>query len=402
MLRINYNNHIKQTSNGVKKNKYTIGIDARMYGASQTGIGTYIEYLIKNLLEIDPVAQQVDYGAGQLNFYKIFLMEPEFGNFKISQENVEKIKVNSRWYGWREQLVFPWQIAREKIDLMHFPHFNVPVFYRGKFITTIHDLTPLYFPGRKMGGSWFRKKAFNFVFRNAAQKAEKIIAVSNYTKNDLMKNFSVDEEKIKVIYEGIKKLPNKNFVNLENYKITKPYILYVGVWRQHKNLVGLIRAFDILVKKYNMDLQLVLVGSEDPYYPEIRKIWESLDLADKIITPGFLSDDELANFYQNAALFVIPSFAEGFGFVGLEAAMAGTPVVSSNVTSLPEILGEGAVYFAPYDVNDMAEKMRTVLLDANLRNKLIVKAYENLKKYSWQKMARETLELYRDALYLRG
>ena len=373
----------------MKKNKYTIGIDARMYGAAQTGIGTYIEYLIKNLLEAD-----------KNNFYKIFLMEPEFGNFKIIQENVEKIKVNSRWYGWREQLILPWQMARKKVDLMHFPHFNVPIAYRKKFIVTIHDLTPLYFPGRKMGGSRFRKNVFKFVFGNAVRKAEKIIAVSNYTKNDLMKNFSVDEKKIKVIYEGIKKMSAQGGLTLgwEKYGIKKPYILYVGVWRQHKNLVGLIKAFDILIKKYNMDLQLVLVGSEDPYYPEIRRAWEDLTLENRIATPGFLKDEEMTGFYQNAVLFVIPSFAEGFGFVPLEAAAAGTPVVSSNVTSLPEILGDGAIYFNPYDINDMAEKMRIVLLDADLRNKLVSKARENLKKYSWQKMARETLELYGDIL----
>ena len=360
-----------------------------MYGAAQTGIGNYIEYLIKNLLEAD-----------KNNFYKIFLMEPEFGNFKIIQENVEKIKVNSRWYGWREQLILPWQMARKKVDLMHFPHFNVPIAYRKKFIVTIHDLTPLYFPGRKMGGSRFRKNVFKFVFGNAVRKAEKIIAVSNYTKNDLMKNFSVDEKKIKVIYEGIKKMsPCEGFPEGRGkYGITKPYILYVGVWRQHKNLVGLIKAFDILIKKYNMDLQLVLVGSEDPYYPEIRRAWEDLTLENRIATPGFLKDEEMTGFYQNAVLFVIPSFAEGFGFVPLEAAAAGTPVVSSNVTSLPEILGDGAIYFNPYDINDMAEKMRIVLLDADLRNKLVSKARENLKKYSWQKMARETLELYGDIL----
>lgn len=358
-----------------------------MYGAAQTGIGTYIEYLIKNLIEINSD-----------NFYKIFLMEPEFSNFKINQNNTEKIKVNSRWYGWREQLVFPRQIAREKIDLMHFPHFNVPVLYRGKFITTIHDLTPLYFPGRKMGGSWLRRKAFKFVFGNAVRKAEKIIAVSNYTKKDLLKNFSVDEKKIKVVYEGIKKMESGVKINPSHYGINKPYILYVGVWRQHKNLIGLIRAFDVLVKKYNMDLQLVLVGTEDPYYPEIRKTWEELGLENRIVTPGFLKDDEIASFYQNAALFVIPSFAEGFGFVALEAAATGTPVASSGATSLPEILGEGAIYFDPYNIDDMAEKMRAVLLNADLRNKVILKARENIKKYSWQKMARETIRLYADIL----
>lgn len=358
-----------------------------MYGSAQTGIGIYIEHLVRNLLEID-----------RRNFYKIFLMEPEFGGFEIAQNNVEKIKVGSRWYGWREQLVLPWQMAGRGINLMHFPHFNVPIFYRGKFITTVHDLTPLYFPGRKMGGSWLRKKAFNFVFGNAVRKAKKIIAVSDYTKNDLIKNFLVDNKKIKVVYEGIKKMKSGAKIDLSRYGIRGSYILYVGVWRQHKNLVGLIKAFDVLIKKYNMDLQLVLVGTEDPYYPEIRKTWEKVGLGNRIVAPGFLKDDEIASFYQNASLFVVPSFAEGFGFVALEAASMGTPVVSSNTASLPEVLGDGAVYFNPYDIDDMARKMRVVLLDADLRNKLIFRAFENIKKYDWQKMTQETLKLYEEIL----
>lgn len=368
-----------------KKNQYTIGIDGRMYGAAQTGIGIYIEYLIKNLLEID-----------KDNFYKIFLLEPEFNRFSERSENAQKIKVNSRWYGWKEQLVLPWQMMRRGIDLMHFPHFNAPILYRGKFITTIHDLTPLRFPGRKIGGRWHRNKAFKYVFNSTARRAIKIIAVSNYTKNDLVRNFGVNDSKVRVIYEGVRKLGTTQ--PLTNQLIVKPYIFYVGVWREHKNLVGLIRAFDILVKKYNLDLQLVLGGGENPYYPEIRKTWEGLGLRDRIVAPGFLTDEELAYFYKNASLFVIPSFAEGFGFVGLEAMACGAPVAASNAMSLPEVLGNGAAYFNPRDVNNMAETMFRVLTDKFLRQDLIQNGRQQVQKYSWRQMAEETLELYQDVL----
>lgn len=369
----------------INKSQYTIGIDARMCGAAQTGIGIYIEYLIKNLLEID-----------QVNFYKIFLLESEFNRLEINQSNAQKVKVNSRWYGWKEQLVLPWQMMRKRVDLMHFPHFNAPILYRGKSIVTIHDLTPLRFPGRKMGGSLYRKKAFKYVFSNAVRRASKVIAVSSYTKNDLMRNFGVNEDKIRVIYEGVRKLKAKSLST--NQLIVKPYIFYTGVWREHKNLIGLIKAFNILIKKYHMDLWLVLGGKEDPYYPEIRKTWEKLGLRDKIITPGFLSDEELTVFYKNASLFVIPSFAEGFGFVGLEAMAYGTPVAASDIMSLPEVLGNGAVYFNPRDVNNMAETMRKVLTDEFLRQDLIQKGRQQVQKYSWRKMAKETLRLYRDIL----
>lgn len=368
-----------------KKSQHTIGIDARMYGAEQTGIGVYIEYLIKNLLEID-----------QENFYKIFLLESEFSRFNDNYRNARKIKVNSRWYSWREQLVLPWQMMRERIDLMHFPHFNAPILYRGKFITTIHDLTPLRFPGRKMGGSSYRKKAFKYVFSNAVRRASKVIAVSNYTKNDLIQNFGVNEDKVRVIYEGVRKLKAKPLS--ANQVIVKPYIFYTGVWREHKNLIGLIKAFNILIKKYHMDLWLVLGGKEDPYYPDIRTTWEELGLQNRVVTPGFLTDEELTLFYKNASLFVIPSFAEGFGFVGLEAMACGAPVVASSIMSLPEILGNAAIYFNPYDVNDIAEKIREVLTKDILRRDLIQKGYENIKKYSWRKMAEETLQLYKNIL----
>jgi len=149
----------------------------------------------------------------------------------------------------------------------------------------------------------------------------------------------------------------------------KPYILYVGNAYPHKNLKRLNLAFEKLVKEHNLDYELILITE-------------------------FVSEEELDNLYKNAALFAFPSLCEGFGLPPLEAMARGVPVVSSNATSLPEILGDAALYFDPLDVDDIAEKIKKALTDENLRKKLIEKGLEQVKKYSWQKMAEETLELY--------
>ncbi len=418
----------------------TIAIDARMYGATQTGIGNYIYHLMKYLFKID-----------KKNNYLVFLLPEEYDKFELPNERVKKIKVTAKWYGWKEQLIFPFEILKYKINLIHFPHFNSPIlyhliigaqnfvslrFYKTKTITTIHDLTPYYFPGHKMN-SWLRRKSFKLVFSTAVKRSSRVIAVSEYTKKDMIKIFlnnshchceggtteaiplqssrvvvtglprsaiaplaMTENNKIQVIYEGV----DEQFRVIENYgkietikekyKITRPFIFYTGVWRNHKNLVGLIKAFDLIVNKYKMNYQLVLGGKEDSYYPEVRQTWEKLNLGDRIIRTGFISKEELPLFYNAADIFVIPSFREGFGLIGLEAMACGTPVVSSNKTSLPEILGDAAVYFSPTDHKEMAEKIAQVIQDKDLKSGLIQKGFQQIEKYDWKKMAEETLRMY--------
>ena len=372
-------------SNGVK-----IGIDARMYGPKQTGIGNYIKNLIKHLAEID-----------KENEYIIFLLEKEFEKFNSPAENFKKQKVSAHWYSWREQIILPFEFKKVKIDLMHFPHFNRPILYFGKSIVTIHDLTPKFFPGHKMN-SLIRKIGFWITFNQSLRKAKKIIAVSQATKNDIVKHFKISPKKIAIIYEGIDKakfqIPDSRFQILKKYNITKPFILYVGVWRNHKNMVGLIKAFDILLKKYKLNYQLVLTGEENPYYPEIRKTWQNLNLEKNIICPGFVSKKDLVRLYSRTSLCVIPSFYEGFGLVGLEAMSQGAPVVSSHILCLREILGNAAIFFNPYDANDMAEKLFLILSDENLKEKLIKQGFEQIKKYDWKKMAEKTLGIYKKAI----
>ncbi len=367
----------------------TIGIDARMYGYAQTGIGNYIRHLLEFIFEIDKV-----------NNYVIFLMPEEYENFKIPNQRVKKVKVNCKWYSWKEQLILPIALYKEKLDLMHFTHFNSPILYFKKSAITIHDITPYFFPGHKMK-SPIRKIGFRLVFYSSVKKAKKIIAVSNSTKNDIIKYFKINPRKIKVIYEGV----DAQFKIIENeqaladlkskYSIQKPFLFYTGVWRNHKNLVGLIKAFKLVREKYRLDINLVLGGKEDPYYPEVRNTWESLGLEKDIVPVGFIDQAELPIFYNAADAFIIPSFYEGFGLIGLEAMSCGTPVISSNRTSLPEILGNAAVYFDPKKPEEMAEKINMVFSDKKLYNELRNNGFERIKKYSWNEMGKETFDLYK-------
>ena len=375
-----------------KSKKYKIGIDARMYGYAQTGIGNYIRHLLKYIFELD-----------KENNYVIFLLPEEYDNFELPNERIRKIKVSAKWYGWKEQLLFPIELYKENLDLMHFTHFNSPVLYFKKSIVTIHDVTPYFFPGHKMK-SVIRKIGFRTVFFSSVKKASKVIAVSENTKIDIVKHFKIKKNKIDVIYEGADsqfKVINNNQKITEikkKYNITKPFIFYTGVWRNHKNLVGLVKAFGILKNKYKLNYQLVLGGKEDPYYPEVRKTWEKLGLKKEIIRTGFIKQEELPLFYNAAKLFIIPSFYEGFGLIGLEAMACGTPVVSSNKTSLPEVLGDAAIYFNPNNPEEMAEKMKLVLTDKKLYNELREKGFKQIRKYSWKRMGKETMMIYEKIL----
>jgi len=387
--------------------KYKIGIDARMYGPKQTGIGTYISNLIYQIELID-----------KTNEYFIFLLPHNFDLIKNLPSNFHKIKVYSHWYTLREQTVFLKKILSYKLDLIHFTHFNLPVLYPRKFILTIHDITPKFFPGHKMGKSWYRRKAYDFIIKKGIKKAEKIIVPSQKTKRDLVNFYHAEENKIAVIYEGINKKKSieqrKDF--LENYSQNKeiarkevlsiinpklenlPYIFYVGVWRNHKNLPNLIRAFDILTKKYDFKGFLILGGTEDSHYPETRREWQRRGLEGRILRPGFISSEKLTLFYEGADVFVLPSLYEGFGLVCLEALNQGTSVACSGINPLKEILGSAAIYFDPRNPEDMAYKINKLIKSRKLQKEGLEKAQDILKKFSWEKMAETTVKVYKEKL----
>ncbi len=373
-----------------------IGIDARFFGSEQKGLGRYSQKLVEKLEEL-----VADEGVE----YYVFLRKINFDHFQPKNKRFKKVLAEYPWYGWQEQIFFPLLLNKYKIDLMHFCHFNVPIFYRRKFLVTIHDLILFHFPtieNTTLNRFWyfFKKIAYHSVIRSAAERAEKIIAVSDFTKKDIEKELKITENKIIVTKEGfdinerIEKVSCQTI--LKKYDIINPYLLYVGNAYPHKNLEKLCAAFE-LIKKEHSDLNLVIVGGEDYFFTRLKKYVRSRKISG-IIFPGFISDVELDVFYEKAELFVFPSLYEGFGIPPLEALAKRIAVVSSDRTSMPEILGDAAQYFNPEDVNSIASNILVVLKSKERRSELVKKGEEILKKFSWEKMAQETLDVYKKGM----
>lgn len=366
-----------------------IGIDARLYSSAFTGIGRYVHELISHLFQID--------GKNQ---YVIFLNDPAYENFALPRHGIEKILVNAPHYSFAEQWGFWHALRRANLDLMHFTHFNAPFFYRHPSIVTIHDLTLSLYPGEKMKRAWHRL-AYHVILGSIVKRSKRVIAVSEHTKRDVSRLLHANPEKISVIHEGVSKsfhqIHDRHLVNefLEKNGLTKPYFLYTGVWRSHKNLVNLIKAFAILKKKFGFDGWLVITGKEDPWYPEVRAAVKKEHLEGSVRFTGLVPDEDLVLLYNGALMYILPSFYEGFGLPALEAFACGIPVAAARSSSLPEICGEGnAVFFDPHKPGDMAEKVAAVYNNPHKMDELRSRGLARIKDFSWEKMARETLALY--------
>jgi glycosyltransferase involved in cell wall biosynthesis len=373
-----------------------IGIDCRMYSSHFTGIGRYVFELVENLQELD-----------NQNDYYLFFNEPEFNNFQASNPNFHKVLVDVKHYSLAEQTKLKTILNKYDLDLMHFTHFNAPIFYKKPRIVTIHDLTLHFFPGKKMTSFLFRW-AYNLTIRAAVKRAKKIIAVSRCTAKDLQEILHTPLKKIHVIYEGVnedfKEIHNQEVLRhiLNRYRIHKPFLLYTGVWRDHKNLKGLLKAFAILRQKH--DLQLVITGRKDSVYADetfdtakklnLMEENQSAQKVPKVIFPGLISEDELIALINSADIYVFPSFYEGFGLPPLEAMQCGTPVAASNSSCIPEVCGNNAVYFDPHSPEDMAQKIEKLFTDRKLHARLVTSGKKHVEKYSWKRMAKETHQLY--------
>ncbi len=354
-----------------------IVIDARMYGES--GIGRYIRNLISELQIID-----------KRNEYFILHLQ---NNLKY-QSNFHKINADFRWYGVSEQIKLPRILNKIKPDLVHFPHFNVPIFYRGKYVVTIHDLIHQHFSMQRSttrGPLIYKLKQLGYkkVFKNALSSSQKILVPSNFVKKQLTDNYQIDKEKIIVTPEAV---DSKLFLRSDLARsdlVKTPYIFYVGNAHPHKNVEGLIKAF-LKIKEKKKPLKLILAGHDHYFWQRIKKEFAEPD----IVFAGHITDGELVSYYKNAKCFVMPSLEEGFGIPLLEAMSFGCPVVSSNAGSLPEVGGDGALYFDPANINDMTQKISEVLDDEKLRQDLIKKGLKRVNLFSWKKLAQQTLEVY--------
>lgn len=352
------------------------------------GIARYCEELVRHLAEID-----------FKNEYFLLLHERANSKLKIQNPKFRKVIIKSKYYSWAEQTRLVWELQRLKLDLVHFPSFNVPILFPGKFVVTIHDIIHHLYPGKKKS-RWFHRLAYRLTIKNAVNRAAKIVAVSETTKTDILKTFGVKSNKVEVISEGVdekfsRKLPDTQIQKIKNkYGITKPYLLFVGVWRQYKNLQRLAQAFDLLKERYHKDLMLGLVGKIDLFYPEIKNQVMSAKQAADIIPLDYVEEEDLLALYQGASVFILPSLTEGFGLVTIEAQCSGIPVAVSDISVLREIAGEGAAYFNPLDPKDIAEKIQLVLEDQAYSRRLIELGLRNSKKYVWSATANNTLAVY--------
>lgn len=302
-----------------------------------------------------------------------------------------------------------WRFLQQaRFDLVHFTQFNHPVCYHGKFITTIPDLT--------LAGPWGRhhnlikRLAFHVVMQDAVTRSLKVIAISHTTKKDIHNSFHVADNRVAVIYLGLDlaryhpgiKEGKTELRNVQKkYGLPQDYILYTGMWKPHKNLVRLLQAFARYKAEKKNDVRLVLTGKIDQNEPQVlaemqrvRTMLAEQNQPDSIIATGFIREEDLPLVYAGALAYVMPSLAEGFGWPPLEAMACSTPVVSSQVSCMPEILGEAAYYFDPYDTEDMAEALGKILEDKELRTELTQKGLKQVQKYRWEDCARQTLNLY--------
>jgi glycosyltransferase involved in cell wall biosynthesis len=374
-----------------KKDSYKrrILIDARFYGSSENaGLGVYTEELVNNVLELDPTTEY------------LLLMRDRDKGLSILHDNATPVFTDIEHYSYKEQIALPLLISKLKPDLVHFTNFNSPVIGpRFKNIVTVHDLTLMFHPGRKQ--TPLKRLGYKAVMQGSIKRADQIIAISQYTKDDLVKHFHADPSRVTVVHEAaparIKKItdPKKIATLRSRFNIHDPFLLYVGAWRKHKNLVAMIRAFHLLLRRNpKAAYQLVLVGKKDEAFPEIPETISKLGLKDRVIMTGYASDDEISTFFSAAEGYIIPSLYEGFGIPPLEAMRVGLPVLSSTATCLPEILGPAAHYFDPLSIEDMALKMNEVMTSFSLRKKLSESGLKWIKRYTPKKMAKETLDVY--------
>lgn len=359
-----------------------IVIDARQL---RTSSGRYVERLLHYLQKLD-----------QANQYCVLLQPQDMAGWQSTSTNFEPIACRHKEFSWAEQRGLKRQIHDLKPDLTHFTFAQQPIWYRGKTVTTIHDLTTVRFTNPDKNGVVFKFKqqVYKYVVKKAARKAAAVLVPSQFVGDDVAQFTGIQPEKITVTYEAADPIsqPPEPVGALKG----RHFVLYVGRPTPHKNLVRLIEAFQLLQAQHP-GLLLVLAGAKDANYQRIEKAVLSRGIKG-VYFAGFVSEGQLRWLYENCRAYAFPSLSEGFGLPGLEAMLHGAPVVSSNATCLPEIYGEAAHYFDPLDAQAMADAINEVLTDKDLRQDLIEKGAEQAAQYSWQRMAEQTLGIYAEAL----
>lgn len=353
-----------------------IAIDVRMMFSS--GIGSYIRHLVPRIIQSLPDAEFYLLGRPrEMEQWEGFAAGPR----------VKWIETTSPIFTLAEQ----WELFRKipkDTDLFWSPHYNFPVFWRGKLLATIHDVFHLVMGKETMS---IPKLIYSsFMFNQLVRRANALLCVSQFTKDELVHCTSVSSDKLRVAPNGV----DESWFQVKRTQNphSRPYVLFVGNVKPHKNLGRLLDAFALLKDRIPHDL--ILVGQKEGFITGDSAVFEKArSMEDRIQFTGIVSDDLLGQYYAFADLFVFPSLYEGFGLPPLEAMACGTPAVVSRAASIPEVCGDAAVYFDPASPEDMAEKILNTLGDQTLRQKLIQQGTERARLFKWDQSASETVHL---------
>ena len=364
-----------------------VAIDARKL--HDFGIGTYIRNLLRTLARLDRDTE-----------YVLLLQQTDLHVPGHLGPNFRGVLERSANYSMREQLHIPYVLMRERPDVYHAPHYVLPVAVPCRSVVTIHDTIHLMFP------QYLPNRAAYAYARSlmwaAARRADRILTVSASSKRDILHYFNVPPEKIEVVYNalderfGAEPRPEEIARVRERFQLDHGFVLYAGNIKPHKNLVRLIDAFEGLRRDGFEELKLLIIGDEISKWPALRRAVHKYKLHKHVRFLGFLSDETLAVLYRLAAVFVFPSLYEGFGLPPLEAMASGTPVVTSNVSSLPEVAGDAAVLVDPYDAMDIKDGIKRVLTDPALAAEMRRKGLLRAREFSWERSVARTLAIYRE------
>jgi glycosyltransferase involved in cell wall biosynthesis len=353
-----------------------IGIDVQTTKGQPTGFGFYVNNLVNALKNVADDDKLVTYSPS------------------------EEHDLSTPQRFWWDQVTLPSMAYHSKLDIFHQPAFSVPVFYKGLNVVTIHDVISMLrgdipFFSRQYYAKWM---PFSYKY------ADHVITISEHSKKDIIEHLNIAPEQITVIYEAVDDT-YKNKVSigqidsvLKKYKITGPYILNVGTINPRKNLEFLVRVFAEVKHRNKSNHKLVLTGKKGWHYDQLFELVKDLKLSDEVIFTGYVDEPDKPALYHGATLFAFPSLYEGFGLPPLEAMTCGVPTISSNVSSLPEVIGNGGISLSPNDEEAWVKSIILLLNSGIEREKLIKLGHIQAAKFSWEKCAKETLDVYHKVL----
>lgn len=364
-----------------------IVLDTRFLSVPGTGIASYTEGLMNGIAK-NKSSSEDEY---------VFLT-PQ--GFDIQKKCIKSITSNIPVVSMKQQLLMPFCLLKRKPTVYHYPHFDLPFVFNTVPIITIHGLKYVKVPDLFYHRPNVKSFSMRIVMRDSIRRASRVIAVSEDTKNDIVNILKVSPDKIKVIYEAADPCyttisQSDSFRHIfKKYSVQLPYLFFVGEISPHKNLSRFLKAFNgVKYKDYN----LVIVGKSHSDYRKPFHLIENLQIENRVKFLGSVPKVDLVYLYNAATVFVLPSLYEGFGIPVLEAMACGTPVITSNVSSLPEVAGNSALLVDPYDVESMTDAIEQVLGSPSLQQRLREQGLKWVKEFSWSKTAGETIKLYKEA-----